>query len=152
MNAADIPSLVRRLRSSRRTEQLQAMKSLRMLTSHERAPGRCAEVVAAGGVPLLVTLLGCNLEQLRELAAAVLVQLAMWNGPTCAAELHACGGIPAAVALMSLGGFCRGAAAMLLQKIMSGRQYCTAIAAAGGVPLLVPLCTSDEGAEQDSVR
>ena len=150
---ADIPSLVRRLCSLRRIEQLQAMKALRALASD--VPERCADIVAAGGIPLLVGLvgfLGCQFEPLRGRAAAVLAEVALSDAHACAAELYACGGIPAAVVLMRFGGLEEACGAMLLLRIAEcGHHYCTAILAAGAVPMLVPLCTSDEGSTQDSV-
>ena len=147
---ADVAGLVRRLRSSRRTEQLQAAKALA-----EQALGnaeRCQAILVAGGVASLIEALQSNTAALQAAAAWALAKLAHSGGVAAAAANAGAGAIPIAVNLLSSRNdvVTSSAAALLGILTMCGDEHQQPIVAAGALPALVTLL--DDRSRSDEMR
>ena len=143
-HAPSCADLVRRLRSARRTEQLQAAERITTLVRTADSTAQCCEALAAAGaVAPLVALLRASSLALRAYAAMPLFYMAQGTGlcdDVCEAVAGS-DGIPALVALLEARGgsavaqpLAHMGAAGVLRKLADRPAYASALLAAGAVP------------------
>lgn len=135
---------MQRLRSGRRTAQLQALKAPRELAVRAVATGESAERHAsadAGAIPVLVELLSCGSVAL-QCAAASLLKSVIRGWRQLAAAFASVGGVQATVKLLMAGGTAEAQGAAAMPAGACGDDTSRALVEAGAVPLLARLWAS----------
>ena len=141
---ADVPALVRGLRSSRRTEQRRAALAIGQLSRGGAASGAAGDaLIAAGCVPPLLHMLGSGSAALQVPAAGAL-QFLTTRGSQ--AKHTIAPGIPAFVALLGSedGNAARCAATAVGNLACDSPERCAAIVAAGGHAALLRVSASSD--------
>lgn len=142
---ADIPALLRRLEgSSGRLAQAQAANQLGRLAAQGTA--QCEAIVAAGGIPRLVPLLGPATSDALQAAAAKALCIITGLFPASAAATAAAGAIPHLAGLLKCSSTATqaNAAAVLAYLARDDSGRAAAVADAGAVDALVQLLQSPD--------
>ena len=146
-SSATIPAAIRQLRSSSRVAQLRAAQMLEELAA-QGGEAAAEAIVAAGGIPALLGLLGSGSSQAAQQAALrALYCMGHCHSTACAVILSA-GGLPRLVQLLHYSSEAQLTNARLASGVLGmlslhgGPEYREAILAAGAAELLVRMLAS----------
>ena len=151
---ATIPAAVRQLRSSSRVAQLRAAQMLEELAA-EGGEAAAEAIVAAGGIPALLALLGSSGSSEAAQQAALRALYCMGHGrSTACADILSAGGVPRLVQLLHYSSEAQLTNARLASGVLGmlslhgGPEHREAILAAGAAASLVGMLASRHAGAQ----